>query len=221
MGRQEQTEEVRRKVVAAAQRLFLGKGYAQTTLREISTAAGVSYGSIYHHFEDKDGIFRELILENFETAQATADRQLAVGADAYLRLGLKWAGLIQAISSDARVAELLSVAYRSWKISELLVQAAAARHRDWLRSELPDWSENQFLAATLALTGAMSSMVDEKLNRDRLSAAERIRAVLSAALPGFGADPRTTQRVIGRALELAPATAATGLSKAKRGTGRS
>ncbi|AXQ30055.1 TetR/AcrR family transcriptional regulator [Solimonas sp. K1W22B-7] len=220
MGRQEQTEEVRRKVVAAAQRLFLDKGYAQTTLREISTAAGVSYGSIYHHFEDKDGIFRELILDNFETAQEAADRQLTAKADVYLRLGLKWASLAQAISSDARVAELLGVAYRSWKISESLIEVSTARHRDWLRAELPDWTENQFLAATLALSGTLSSMVDEKLNLDRLTPAERIGAVLSSALPGFGADPRTTQRVIKQALELAPPTAATALSKAKRAAGR-
>jgi len=216
MGRIEQTGEVRKKVVGAALRLFLEKGYAQTTLREISTAAGVSYGSIYHHFEDKDGIFRELILENFETTQQLADRKLAGNAGAYLRVGLKCAGLIQALSTDVRVAELLSVAYRSWKICEVLVNAAAARHRDWLKGELPDWSENQFFAATLALTGAMSSMVDEKLNRDRLSSAERTVAVLSCGLPCFGADAAVTRRVIKQVLELAPSMTAPALAKAKR-----
>lgn len=216
MGRQEQSEQVRVKVVEAAQRLFLERGYARTTLREISAEAGVSYGSIYHHFQDKDGIFRELILENFEKTQRTADRRLPTSASVHLRLALKWAGLIYAISSDARVAEMLSVAYRSWKISEALLQASATRHQEWLKPELPDWPENRFFAATLVLLGAMSGVVDEKLNLDRLSAEERVNAVLSAALPCFGASPEVTRKVIRQVLELAPDTSATALAKAKR-----
>ena len=220
MSRQKQTEEVKRHVVAAALKLFLEKGYAQTTLREISAAAGVSYGSLYHHFEDKDGIFRELILENFEKTQRVADRHLSGSANVYVRLALKWAGLIQAISSDARVAELLSVAYRSWKISEVLINAAASRHRDWLAKELPDWTDSQFFAATLVLTGAMSSIVDEKLNLDRLTAAERTQAALSCALPCFGADLALTRRVIRQVLELAPSMTPPALANAKRATRR-
>ncbi|MDE0853184.1 MAG: TetR/AcrR family transcriptional regulator [Nevskia sp.] len=217
MGRQEHTGEVRKKVVATALRLFLEKGYAQTTLREISNAAGVSYGSLYHHFDDKDGIFRELILESFEETQQLADRPLSGDANAYLRLGLKLASHIQAMSSDARVAELFSVAYRSWKISEVLIKAAASTYRDWLGKELPDWSESRFFAATLVLKGAMSSVVDEKLNLDRLTAAERVQAVLSSALPSFGADPVVTRRTIKRVLELVPSMTESALAKAKRG----
>ena len=205
MGREQQTSEVQRKVVAAALRLFLAKGYAQTTLREISEVAGVSYGSIYHHFEDKDGIFLELVMSSFETAQVVADRALVGAQDAYVRLALKWAGLIRAASDDRRVAELLSVAYRSWKITEAIVLASTRRHWEWLGPELPDWSENRFLAATLVLKGAVSSVVDEKLNRDQLSADERIEAVLAAALPGFGASPEITRQVTQKVLRLAEA----------------
>lgn len=213
MGRQEQTEEVRRKVVATALRHFLEKGYAQTTLRDISAAAGVSYGSIYHHFADKEGIFRELILAHFEQAQHIADRELAA-PDVYMRLGLKWAGLVQAMSQNHRVAEMLSVAYRSWKISAPLLEVSAARHRDWLQAKLPDWSEDQFYAATLVLTGALASLVDERLHLDRLAPEARIRALLSSALPAFGASPAATQHTIRQALELAPSAAMAGLALA-------
>lgn len=202
MKRRAQTEEVRQRVVASAQRLFLEKGYAQTTLREISAGAGVSYGSIYHHFADKEGVFLELVLEGFEKTQEMADQHLERSAGAYLRLALKWAGLIRAASDDRRIAELLSLAYRSWKITQVLTGVAAARHSAWLKRELPDWTDNQFLAATLVLTGAVASMVEERVHLDRLTAEERIRGVLSAALPCFGADAALTRRTINEVVRI-------------------
>ena len=200
MGRRENSDEVRKKVVAAALKLFLEKGYAETTLREISASAGVSYGSIYHHFADKEGIFLELVLDGFERTQVLADDELAGQQNPYLRLALKWAGLVQAASDNIRVAELLAVAYRSWKITQVLLEVSTARHRDWLRAELPDWSDNRFMAATLVLKGAVSSVIEEKINLDRLTAKERIAAVLAATLPCFGASPELTRRILQKVL---------------------
>ncbi len=200
MGRQERSDEVRKQVVTTALKLFLEKGYAETTLREISASAGVSYGSIYHHFSDKEGIFLELVLDGFERTQLLADDELSSQQSAYLRLALKWAGLIQAASANLRVAELLAVAYGSWKITRVLMEVSTARHRDWLKSELPDWSDSQFMAASYVLKGAVSSVIDERIHLDQLTTKERIAAVLSAALPGFGASPEATRRVMQKVL---------------------
>ncbi|MDM4769802.1 TetR/AcrR family transcriptional regulator [Solimonas sp. SE-A11] len=220
MSRLKQTEEVRQRVVRTAQRLFLERGYMQTTLREISAAAGVSYGSLYHHFADKEGIFLELVLDGFEKNQQAADHQLNASQDSHLRLGLKWGGLVQAASDDVRVAELLSVAYRSWKITDVLMKAATARHQEWLKAELPDWSENQFLAATFVLKGAVASIVEEKLNLDRLTTHERIRAVLAAALPSFGANREKTLLVIERVQQLSAPLAKAAIAEAITRSGR-
>ncbi|HYM59877.1 MAG TPA: helix-turn-helix domain-containing protein, partial [Thermoanaerobaculia bacterium] len=47
----------------AALRLFSKQGYRTTTVRDIAEAAGVSTGNLYHHFEDKEAIFRTLLDE--------------------------------------------------------------------------------------------------------------------------------------------------------------
>lgn len=44
----------RNRIVDAAAALFRAKGYASVSLREIAGAAGVTTGSLYHHFESKD-----------------------------------------------------------------------------------------------------------------------------------------------------------------------
>ena len=47
----------------AALYLFAHQGYRATTMRQIADRAEVSTGNVYHHFPDKDAIFRELIDE--------------------------------------------------------------------------------------------------------------------------------------------------------------
>jgi AcrR family transcriptional regulator len=66
MQREEKSERSRRAVLDAALNLFSHQGYRATTMREISDKAGVSTGNCYHHFPDKEAIFRALIDEYLE-----------------------------------------------------------------------------------------------------------------------------------------------------------
>lgn len=63
MVRQTRSEHSRRQVLDAALELFSHQGYRATTMREIADKAGVSTGNCYHHFEDKEQIFRTLLDE--------------------------------------------------------------------------------------------------------------------------------------------------------------
>jgi AcrR family transcriptional regulator len=47
----------RQAILEAAYKLFLMKGYAGTSIRDISTACGLTIGGVYTHFADKDQIF--------------------------------------------------------------------------------------------------------------------------------------------------------------------
>lgn len=57
----EETERTRKAIIAAAVRLFLEKGFSQTTLEEIAIQANVTRGAIYWHFKDKLDIVNELV----------------------------------------------------------------------------------------------------------------------------------------------------------------
>jgi AcrR family transcriptional regulator len=66
MQREEKSERSRRAVLDAALHLFSHHGYRATVVRDIAERAGVSTGNVYHHFPDKEAIFRALIDEYFE-----------------------------------------------------------------------------------------------------------------------------------------------------------
>ncbi|MBV2144886.1 TetR family transcriptional regulator [Falsochrobactrum sp. TDYN1] len=52
--------ETREAILCSAERIFFEKGLAHSTLDEIATAAGVTRGAIYWHFQNKADIFLEL-----------------------------------------------------------------------------------------------------------------------------------------------------------------
>lgn len=90
----DRTDATRRELVAAARKLFTEKSYAETSTPEIVAAAGVTRGALYHHFADKQALFRAVVeqeaaevaseIESAAPASLGARDALVAGSDAYL-----------------------------------------------------------------------------------------------------------------------------------------
>ena len=57
----EHKEGTRQRIVTSAARLFNRKGFAEVTISEIMTAAGLTHGGFYRHFKSKDELYSEVI----------------------------------------------------------------------------------------------------------------------------------------------------------------
>jgi AcrR family transcriptional regulator len=53
-------------LLAAARKVFEDKGYPATRMGDIADAAGVSHGTVYTYFEDKNSIFSALVAREME-----------------------------------------------------------------------------------------------------------------------------------------------------------
>jgi len=90
----DRTDATRRELVAAARKLFTEKSYAETSTPEIVASAGVTRGALYHHFADKQALFRAVVeqeaaevaseIESAAPASLGARDALVAGSDAYL-----------------------------------------------------------------------------------------------------------------------------------------
>jgi TetR/AcrR family transcriptional regulator len=89
-------------ILDAAERLFLGRGFAATTIEDLSRTADVAIGSIYAHFGDKEGVYAALIdraLEldrrysesGFEQGDSPLERLVGL-AEGYLRFAREHPG---------------------------------------------------------------------------------------------------------------------------------
>ncbi|MFX5956923.1 helix-turn-helix domain-containing protein, partial [Acinetobacter baumannii] len=57
----------RQVLIGEAARLFAGKGYETTSMRDIAAAVGILPGSLYHHFPSKEELF--VAVYSFAVAQ--------------------------------------------------------------------------------------------------------------------------------------------------------
>ena len=58
-------KNARDSILNAAMKLFATKGYAGCSIREICSAAGVTKPVLYYHFQDKEHLYQELMLDIF------------------------------------------------------------------------------------------------------------------------------------------------------------
>jgi AcrR family transcriptional regulator len=78
----ERTDLTRTALLDAARALFVEKGYAETATPEIVSAAEVTRGALYHHFADKQALFRAVIEREAGEVAADIDARSADASSA-------------------------------------------------------------------------------------------------------------------------------------------
>lgn len=91
----ERSETTRAALLEAARECFVTNGYADTGTPELVAAAGLTRGALYHHFADKQALFRAVVeqesaavaaeIEAATTASRSAREALLQGGEAFLR----------------------------------------------------------------------------------------------------------------------------------------
>lgn len=76
-GKQRRAVQTRARIVDAAAQIFARHGYSAGTTNRIAEAAGVSIGSLYQYFPNKDAILVALVDAHIDTGFAAIQRHLA------------------------------------------------------------------------------------------------------------------------------------------------
>lgn len=86
--RAQKMEETRARLIAAARRAFAEKGYAAASMDDLTAAAGLTRGALYHNFGDKRGLFAAVV------EQVDGEMAAAAAAEAERRGGGGWERLL-------------------------------------------------------------------------------------------------------------------------------
>ncbi|MBB4349914.1 TetR family transcriptional regulator [Aliirhizobium cellulosilyticum] len=107
--------ETRCSILAAAEKLFFEKGVATSTLDEIATAAGVTRGAIYWHFNSKSDLFLELYnaADLPRVNMADVDAPCDDGRDPLSLVEKMACDWLQVLAEDRHRQRLLSILLRT------------------------------------------------------------------------------------------------------------
>jgi AcrR family transcriptional regulator len=92
MTRAEQQQRTREEVLAAADRLFVERGFHATSVDQIAQAAGYTKGAVYSNFAAKEDLFFAVYERRMERAVVELERTLAAAPDP--------AGWIESVIAD-------------------------------------------------------------------------------------------------------------------------
>lgn len=159
----EHSEMTRASILATARGLFAGRGYADVGLQEVASAAGVTRGAVYHHFDSKIGLFTEVHgLAQREVADEI-ERQTAGINDLWHSLEIGCRAFLTTSVSDRfrRVLLLDGPAVLGWGTWRSLDAANSGSLLDSVLSELHSAGELTVAprAASALLSGAMNEAV--------------------------------------------------------------
>ncbi|WP_238013821.1 helix-turn-helix domain-containing protein [Dactylosporangium sp. AC04546] len=187
-------EEVRRRLLTVAMRVFAERGYAESRLEDIAHAAGFTKGAVYSNFGSKQGLFGAVLAERASTelttvmaeVRDTEDLATAAGRAAQVvarrivddtergRLGLEFAALA---ARDEQARTVLTPLRREQRAAAARSLADAAEHTGTRLAISPDLAALILHCLTNGLS--MEHLADaEAVNADAVEKA--ISAVIAA-----------------------------------------
>lgn len=93
--RKEAMAETREKLLAAGRKAFGTIGYAESSMDDFTAEAGLTRGALYHHFGDKQGLFRAVV-EQIDTEMSERLSEIAARAPSrWQALVDEWIGYIE------------------------------------------------------------------------------------------------------------------------------
>jgi AcrR family transcriptional regulator len=182
--RQRRSAELRERLFRAALELFAQKGFAETTVEDITEAADVGKGTFFNYFPSKDHIllaFGEMQLEKLEAAVEMA-RQTNEPMPAFLRgLGTRMTqeptrnpeiirAILQAYLSTGSVrAAMMDMQQRVLGLHTQMIQIG--QERGEIRSDLPASEIAQVFRQTIFGTLLMWSLYGDATLHSRIETA--------------------------------------------------
>lgn len=74
--RSQDYDAVKQSILDCAAALFARKGFASTSIKEISEAAGFTKAGVYHYFESKNELLRTILIDHLEVVSEIIDTAL-------------------------------------------------------------------------------------------------------------------------------------------------
>jgi len=151
-----EAEHLKVKTLHAAAKLFLEKGYAESSTREIADKAGVNVSAMNRAFGSKENILCELVqyvLEGqFETTAnmlkgITDDKILFYAAETTLQLYIT--------ENSEAIRELYAAAYSMPKTSEIIKRTITGKLEEIFKEHLPHLETKDFFELEIASGGIM------------------------------------------------------------------
>ncbi|WOJ90958.1 TetR/AcrR family transcriptional regulator [Methylocapsa polymorpha] len=128
-------EKRREEIAAVAERVFLDRGFAETTMQMIAAQAGASKETLYRHFGSKEGLFSAMVRSRSARITGVDDCELPVEApprEVLFELGVSLLRFLVSADSLALYRMVVSEAPREPELGRIFYTQGPGRVLDKL-----------------------------------------------------------------------------------------
>lgn len=194
-------DDIKDRVLHSARELFIKQGYKKTTIRQIVDKSGVLIGSIYYFFENKEDIFKSIIIDIFDLGDKYAAEKLVYDANPVYRYAVTCVLELIVVDLDERICELYYEAYSSNIILDNLVKHAAKRSQEIFEPYNPNYAYEDYYRQTLAIKGVMRNFIAGNLMGSNITLEEKTNSFLDISLNAFNVPSQEIVKIKKRLFE--------------------
>ncbi len=135
--------DIRKRIHTVSKRLFLKKGFRETTTRDIAREAGINLSNLYHYFASKDELFCQLLKPAMDTLEAMLNEHhgikgvdiLSIQEEGYVEATLdEYMGAIRKYRNLLKLLLFKSQGSSLEGYKEYYVEKATRLVLDWLKA---------------------------------------------------------------------------------------
>ena len=149
------SEDAKRRILSSCVRLFILKGYRETTIADVMAEADVSSSSFRNIFGTKDGVLSELVDFMFESQFEMAGAALGNTSSPAMLYAVETALQMTITERNENLREIYLEAYAHPDIAEQIHRKTATAIAKIFRPYLPDCTDSDFYEMEIASASIM------------------------------------------------------------------
>ena len=195
MARKYDSEETKQKILSSSVRLFIEKGYHETTMTEILHDAGVSGSSFHSIFHTKDGVLAELTEFMFENQFSMARSAASTKLPPVYVYAVETAIQMTLTELNENLREIYIEAYTQKEACEYIQRETAKELYQIFGSYQPELTERDFYELEIGSAGIMRGYMAHPCDAE-LTLEKKLRLFFTMSLRAYNVPEEEIGRVI-------------------------
>ncbi len=190
-------EALRNKIIKISRKLFLEQGYENTTVRQILKKAGLSTGSLYHFFKNKEEILLFSLKDALLEISSLTDGMALKYNEPVLRYALGIALGTSEIFKYKPLFNFYDAIYKNESAENFMVNLKVTRMKNLLNELNLHFSDNEIHTRILAIHGATRALMLAKINNQLPASLEDIYSlIIKIALSEFNFSQEHIEKIL-------------------------
>jgi AcrR family transcriptional regulator len=195
--RKASSEVLKNRIIRISRRLFLEQGYENTSIRQILKKAGLSTGSLYHFFKNKEEILLFGLHDALIEISSLTDGKATEYKEPLLRYALDVALGTSEILKHKHLFNFYNAVYKNESVENLVISLKVEKMKTLLKDLNLAFSDDEIHSRMLAIHGATRALMIAKINKQLSSDLKEIYSlIIRIALTEFNIPREKIEKIL-------------------------